>query len=83
MNCAKLIRDLMGKGVTQSMIGHHVGISQGAVSQHLRADGKSEIAYSKGEKLVALHRRVCGAPPRAELIRSSEARDAAAAKGGC
>jgi len=61
MNAAKLIRDLMKKGLTQALIGHHIGISQGAVSLHLKADGKSELSHSKGERLMALHRRICGA----------------------
>lgn len=62
MNASKLIRDLMERGLTQSLIGHHIGISQGAVSLHLNADGKSELSHSKGERLMALHKRVCGVP---------------------
>ncbi|OZI20521.1 hypothetical protein CAL26_23795 [Bordetella genomosp. 9] len=65
MNTAKLIRELMEQGLTQMMIAQHIGCSQGAVSQHLKADGKSTISHDRGVKLVALHKRFCGGAAKA------------------
>jgi predicted transcriptional regulator len=78
MNTAKLIRDLIETGMTQAMIGHHIGCSQGAISQHLKADGKSTISHDRGVKLAALHKRLCGGAAKSRASDASPSEGARA-----
>ncbi|ARP89781.1 hypothetical protein CAL14_05350 [Bordetella genomosp. 9] len=66
INWTQLIREIMAEGVTQAEIGASIGMSQSAVSQYLAADGKRDMAHSKGQKLLALHARVCAAAAMGE-----------------
>jgi predicted transcriptional regulator len=63
MDWKKLISDLVASGLTQAAIASHIGVTQGAISQVLRADpdARRGFKYEPGRKLIALHaERVIG-----------------------
>lgn len=53
MDWKKLISELMECGMTQTAIGEHVGLTQGAVSQILTGT-QSDVKWTIGQKLRAL-----------------------------
>ena len=58
MNWKALIHDLVRAGWTQAQIAKEIGISQSTVAGILAGDQK-DMKWHNGERLRALHRRVC------------------------
>ncbi|MCD0501243.1 helix-turn-helix domain-containing protein [Achromobacter sp. MY14] len=58
MNWKKLIQDLVARGMTQSQIAAEVGLKQSTVAGIL-AGGQKDMKWHNGEKLRALHSRIC------------------------
>lgn len=58
MDWKKLISELLESGMTQTSIGEHIGVTQGAISQVLseRARSRRGFKWETGQKLIALHK---------------------------